>query len=118
MDLKNEIIDITKQHMILIQRENSINEIIKKRLYSDDEFSPEVTFGLTCSYGEDSYYLEIGIEYNDADCMSDEIIQKIIDSINEIFGELDNFNQMTMCEYKHILRGNGHFNIELKYNEN
>ncbi len=45
------------------------------------------------------------------------LFKKIIDSINEIFGGLDNFNEMTICEYKHIFRGNGHFNIELKYNE-
>ena len=118
MNLKNEITEIMKEYINLTKKTNNMDEEIEKLLYSDDKYSPEVQFGSGFSCSDTECNIEIEIKYNDASTMSDEIIKKIIDSINETFSVFNDYKPVDVydfeCDYSTKC---GKVNFALDYEE-
>ena len=114
MTLKTEIDELMKLHKKVCNKTYSLDEIIAKKIYSDEKHKPEV---LTCATSDDIFTIDIA--YTNSANMDETKINKIIDSINDFLAKenidihLNRHDFVKNSQYYNV--GNCNVSIELKY---
>ena len=118
MNLKKEIKEFMKESMTLTEKMYNIDEKIEKELYSDDKYHPDVCFGSFSSCSDTECDMDIEVRYNNISTINDEIIQKIIDSINETFSVFKNYESVQIYDFEYDYSSkSGKVNFCLNYEE-
>lgn len=101
MNLKKEITEFMEEKMTLTEKMYNLDEKIEKELYSDDKYRPEVFFDSYSSCSDTKCHMDIEVEYDNISIPNDEIIQKIIDSINETFSVFKNYESVQIYDFEY-----------------